>query len=166
MKKTFMLFCIGMMISLNSWAESSQAEDTAPPVITLEFSNELLQDVLKKISEQSGYEIVLAHTLPVKPVSGKLKNIPLDQALKRVFREVNYSAVWDDNNKKIFVSLYGSIAGPDQSLAGNQASSPPMETAEQNAPVSIPGEHPATVELPVVSGHGVQFIQTTQTANP
>jgi hypothetical protein len=76
------------------------------PVVSLSAKEEPLRKVLDKISRASGYEITLNGESGDLLVSITFKNAALGEALKRVLRDLNYTAIWDEENKKISLTIY------------------------------------------------------------
>ena len=76
------------------------------PVFSLNAKEEPLRKVLDKISRASGYEITLNRESGDLLVSVTFKNAALGEALKRVLRDLNYTAIWDEEDKKISLTIY------------------------------------------------------------
>ncbi len=76
------------------------------PVVSLSAKEEPLRKVLNKISKASGYEITLNGESGDLLVSVTFKNAALGEALKRVLRDLNYTAIWDEEDKKISLTIY------------------------------------------------------------
>jgi hypothetical protein len=76
------------------------------PVVSLSAKEEPLRKVLDKISIASGYEIILNGESGDLSVSVTFKNAALGEALKRVLRDLNYVAVWDQGDKSISLTVY------------------------------------------------------------
>ncbi len=76
------------------------------PVFSLSAQEEPLRKVLEKISGASGYEIILDGDSGELPVSVTLKNVTLGEALKKVLADLNYVAIWEEEDKKISLTMY------------------------------------------------------------
>ena len=103
----FLLILAGGIIStglaITSFGSQKEGE---LPVVSLSAKEEPLRKVLDKISRASGYEITLNGESGDLPVSVTFKNAALGEALKRVLRDLNYVAVWDQGDKKISLTIY------------------------------------------------------------
>ena len=103
----FLLILGGVIISTGLAITSFGSEKEGElPVVSLSAKEEPLRKVLDKISIASGYEITLNGESGDLPVSVTFKNAALDEALKRVLRELNYTAIWDEGDKKISLTIY------------------------------------------------------------
>ena len=103
----FFLILVGGIIStglaITSFGSQKEGE---LPVVSLSAKEEPLRKVLDKISRASGYEITLNGESGDLPISVTFKNAALGEALKRVLRDLNYTAIWDKRDKKISLTIY------------------------------------------------------------
>lgn len=75
--------------------------------ISLDVQNETLGKTLKTVSEISGYTIELQQMWHEVPVTVRLVNLPLEQAIVRILdNRINYAITWDHKINNI--SIYGS----------------------------------------------------------
>jgi len=76
------------------------------PYITLNVKNKPLGDVLKKISEDTGYKFKLNDQWSGYSVYASLENMPLHQVLKRILSRLNYAIIYE-SDKSINIVIYG-----------------------------------------------------------
>ncbi len=148
------------------------------PVFSIDVKDKALSEVLEDISDASGYSIILNGENDDLPVSLKLRNVGLEETLKRVLRDVNYTVVWDDSSRKVFLSVYGK----QETTVRTRAMVPGYSGNTGNAkqPIKPPGMFPRTVPGPngqpirhtiqrgarptaTISGRNTRFAQTTST---
>ena len=94
---------VSTCLAITSFGSQQEGE---LPVISLSAKEEPLRKVLDKISIASGYEITLNGESGDLSVSVTFKNAALGEALKRVLRDLNYVAIWDEGDKKISLTIY------------------------------------------------------------
>ncbi len=146
-------------------------------LISLDVKDEKITQVLEKISKASGYHIIFSGKGEDMPVSLQLKDTGLEEMLRRVLRNLNYTAVWDNAGKKILLSVYG-VKGNFGGLP--EISSQPQEQLHEFWKNTIgdrpeqsengPEEHEITIYRPEepyvsISGTDTPFIQATDTVN-
>jgi hypothetical protein len=88
-------------------------------VFSIRANNETLIKILKKISNASGYVIVVNTELDNSPVSIQLSNVTVDEAIKRILQKYNYLALWDENKKRLELYVFDSKT-PPVSMSGKQ----------------------------------------------
>ncbi len=112
----FLITLVGGIISTTLAITSfGSQKDAEVPVFSLNAKEEPLRNVLDKISKASGYEITLNEESGDQPVSVTLKNVTLDEALKRVLQDLNYIAIWNEEDKKISLTIY-DLGGPKKNI--------------------------------------------------
>ncbi|HHC25607.1 MAG TPA: hypothetical protein ENK58_09425 [Desulfobacterales bacterium] len=171
MKWICVLICVGVAILTDAGISSyGSGTDSAAPVFSLDVRDESLENVLEKISGASGYRIVLRGEGGDVPVTVKLKDVSLEEMLRRVLRKLNHTLIWDDAEKKVSLSLYAST--------GKSSRGTPMER-DRTMPVRIfPGHQQkdrsdfgrnvsGREEYPDVSitGEDTHFVQGTDTTD-
>ena len=103
----FLLILVGGIISTGLAITSFGFEKEGElPVVSLNAKEEPLRKVLDQIARASGYEITLKGESGDLPISVTFKNAALAEALKRVLRDFNYTAIWDKRDKKILLTIY------------------------------------------------------------
>ena len=112
----FLLILAGGIIStglaITSFGSQKEGE---LPVFSLSAKEEPLRKVLDKISIASGYAITLNGASGDLLVSVTFKNATLGEAIERVLADLNYVAVWDEEDKKISLTTY-SLGGPKKNI--------------------------------------------------
>jgi hypothetical protein len=132
----FLLF-IGNDIAVNP---VSATDSVTYPVIKLTVNNQPLGEVLGAITAETGYEFNINEQWESHPVSATIDNLPLEQGLKRLLRNLNHTIIWD-SNQIITIMVYGntdstshhsriSHAAPPRSIPAV----PPAETEDFDEP--------------------------------
>lgn len=178
-KKYIILWLSAVMFTASAAGTFGSA--TGDLLISLDVKNEKITRVLEKISKASGYNIILSTEEDDMAVSLQLKDVSLEEMLRRVLRNLNYTAVWDNAGKKILLSVYGakgkSVGRPDSGIQTGTSqerilpdisSRPEVEPPEfwKNTIGDIPGQSENRPEPEVsISGTDTPFVQTTDTVN-
>ncbi|UCF90645.1 MAG: hypothetical protein JSW39_20475 [Desulfobacterales bacterium] len=94
---------------LDEIAQPSSGADTPAeePRISLDVKDESLRRVLDRIGNHSGYRILFDDEWENFPITLKLNNETLEDALSRVMGSLNHAVVWNEVEKKISVIIYG-----------------------------------------------------------
>lgn len=95
------LFYSGEALSIDDKLVSDNAK------ITFSVKNKKLEEVIKDISRQTGYNVKIREKWQTLPVSGVFSNITIEDFFRRIFREENISIISDDKNKIIIVRAFG-----------------------------------------------------------
>jgi hypothetical protein len=77
------------------------------PLVSLKAKDESLKDIIEKISKVCGYQFIIAEDLSYIPITIQLNNVSLEGSLRRLLRDLNYTIVWDETQKRISISIYG-----------------------------------------------------------
>ena len=85
--------------------------------LSIRVSNEPLREVLKKISEASGYEIRFNTEFADEKISIQLDNVNLNETLARVLKAYNHMSLWDDANHIVTLLIFKDN-GPPVTLSG------------------------------------------------
>ena len=163
------------LIAVMNWPAEFFGKAVVPqrPVFSLNVKDKELSQVLEDVSAASGYTIVFNGDDDLK-ISLTLRDSSLEQTLKRVLRDINYTAVWDDTHKKVFISVFGQKKSRGMGRAGM---SPGMSKKMARTHTNPPGMFPRKVPLPGkpavsrqpqipgvgISGRNTRFVQTTST---
>ncbi len=167
------------LIAVMSWPAEFFGKAVVPqrPVFSLNVKDQELSQVLEDVSAASGYTIVFNGDDDLK-ISLTLRDSSLEQTLKRVLRDINYTAVWDDTHKKVFISVFGQKKSRGMGRAGMPPGmSPGMSKKVAGMHTNPPGMFPRKVPLPGkpvragqrqipgvgISGRNTRFVQTTST---
>jgi len=127
-----------------------------PRLITLSVIDETLGKTLKRISKISGYTIDLQPKWYDLPVTVHLLNVPLEQAILKILRNrVNHAIIWNDKAKTISIIL-SEISQKKRDPVENKASGDHGDLGDPG------GLGKFLKQLP---GHGIKFIQASQTAD-
>ena len=86
-----------------SRAESNAERTSLGATISMDVKNKSLRSVLKEISKQSGYQIVVSDNLLEIPITGKFQGTSLPVLLGRILKGTNVFILEDDRQKTITV---------------------------------------------------------------
>jgi hypothetical protein len=117
------LICLGTVALTGPALTSSAGEATdaeGGPVISLDVKEKPLDKVLEIVSEASGYEIILEGAWEDLTVSVKLEKASLEETLRRALRNVNHTAVWDEEEKRISLFVFAEGGEPDRKQVRKQ----------------------------------------------
>jgi hypothetical protein len=84
----------------------SATDSVADPIIKLSVNNQPLGEVLDAITAETGYEFSINEQWESHPVSATTENLPLEQGLKRLLRNLNHTIIWD-SDRIITIMVYG-----------------------------------------------------------
>ena len=88
-------------------------------VVSLQAQDEKLINILEKISNSSGYIIVVNTELGDSQISIQLRNVSVQEAVKRVLQNYNHIAIWDEEKKKLVLHIFDDKGLP-VSISGKQ----------------------------------------------
>ena len=109
-----LLMC--MLSIVNVPGSSAADSDAKRESVTIDVVDEPLNQVLARISEASGYEIVFDEEWGNEPVSLTFKDEPLEKALNRVLANLNHAVVWYEEERRIKIFISGKSNPPEQSI--------------------------------------------------
>ncbi len=95
-------------------------KDPNNSIVSIDAKNEPLRKVIGKVSMASGYTIVIKTEIKEienAPVSIQLSNVTLNEAIRRILRKYNYSAIWEDTENRLILYIL-SDKGPSVSMSG------------------------------------------------
>jgi type II secretory pathway component GspD/PulD (secretin) len=103
MKRIVFLFCGIMIIGLvfNKYVDSEQPPQEEP-VISLDFKDASLKDILKVFSIQSGLNFIASEDVQDKKITLYLEKVPLKEAMDKLFKANNLEYKLD-KEAKIFI---------------------------------------------------------------
>jgi hypothetical protein len=78
------------------------------PAFSLDVRGAPLGEVLKKISDDTGYQITVDSEWAGWPVSGSFKNLPVNLGLRRILSNLNHSIVFNDADHRIAIVIKAS----------------------------------------------------------
>ena len=103
----FPLLCLVSMIptilSPNPCLGSESGEELA--TFSLEADQQALGEVLQQISEATGYEITIDSEYAKLPITVSLKNVSVEEGLRRILGKLSRYMVIDEAEKKISVRI-------------------------------------------------------------
>ena len=134
----FFLVSLGGMIptvlSPNLCLGSESGEGSA--VFSLDADQKPLGEVLQQISEATGYEITIDSEYAKLPITVSLKNVSVEEGLRRILGKLSRYMVIDEAEKKISVRIVD--AGVKKTTAiGSQEKSNPLD--QEVIPPQEPG---------------------------
>ena len=120
------------------WGANDNSEKA---LISYTFKNKPLKDVLKKISEATGYKVTVNKEWAELPVTANLKNLSIDESLKEVLRNSNNVVITNEKEKYISIIIYNA----DQPLKGEEGVNGHIEKSINPSdveviPPEVPGE--------------------------
>lgn len=137
-------FCFILTVLVTNFCPDS-GRSTEQNLISLDVQNGTLGKTLKTVSKISGYTIELQQMWNEVPVTVRLVNLPLEQAILKILdNRINYAITWNYNKKNI--SIFGS-------------------------PLSLEKGQPGKVENRIInehkeiSGQGIKFEQASPTTD-
>lgn len=114
----FLPFAIFVPTSLSSNCDYEKS------TITLEAKNRPIGNVLRDIEKQTNYSIEVQHKDVLSyNTSIAFSKTPLDQTLKRLFKNTNYSIICDDENQLLTLVLFGGSSQTNNRESGTSAAS-------------------------------------------
>jgi len=134
--------CTHVHTTHNAMGQASAEE----PYLSLNVKNKPLGDVLKKISEDTGYKFKLNKQWSGYPVYAALGNMPLSQVLKRILVRLNHTIIYE-SDKSINIVIYGEIDSRKTNRNPIQSFSPQIQKYPQ-APAASPELPPEKANEP------------------
>lgn len=114
MKKTFLIFvfifsivCVFFIPHLN--AQSQEPSPGSEPVISMDFQDVNIKDMLKMLSIQSGLNFIASGQVADRKVTLYLDKVPLSQAMDKIFSANNLSYELDSKANIFVVKDLGDI---------------------------------------------------------
>ena len=136
----FLVFLWGT-ISINLYPMHcwSANKELKPVVFSLNVKDEPLSEALKKISKATGYRITVSENWASLPVTAQLKNLTVEEGLKRLLKGLNRSLVIQDTEKRILIQILNrsSDIQPLTQLALDQENNEPAPLQTKIDPQDI-----------------------------
>jgi hypothetical protein len=101
------LFCFAGMSPSSLIPSSCWGADST---FSLDVKDEPLNKILEKIAEDMGYEITANRKLADVSVTTRLKNVTVEEAVKRLLKNFSYALVTEDLEKRISIMIYDASA--------------------------------------------------------
>ncbi len=115
MKKTFLIFvfifsivCIFFIPHLNA-AVAQDPPAGSEPIISMDFQDVSIKDVLKMLSMQSGMNFIASEAVADRKVTLYLDKVPLSQAMDKIFSANNLSYELDSKANIFIVKDWGKM---------------------------------------------------------
>lgn len=164
----FQFFTFGVLILCLGMQTSALPGDDW---INLTYEDEALTDVMEKVSEASGFTIVVNGQGRGTRVSGTIENLPLEEAVRLILNRFSSTVVWDEKNKTIMISVYDSSlakgSGDPVPIAGGNPGPPQSDNHSfQPADTRDAWTQPTDRRGSEISGQARRFIQGTRTTEP
>ena len=102
------------------------------PLISLKADNQPLGKVLSTITRETGYQFNLSQEWHDFPVSAAIDDLPLEQGLNRLLRNLNHTVVWEDG-QTVTIMVYGKVK-PGKAGSSISFASPPRPVPPEPEP--------------------------------
>jgi hypothetical protein len=117
--KVFFMLLAGLLATLLSGQPVLQnAMGAEHRLLSIDTQGELLGEVLKKISKDTGYRISIDSGWAGLPVSASFKNLPVEQGLRRILAKLNHAIVFNDAERRISIVVKSSSSDEEISAEG------------------------------------------------
>lgn len=146
----FFLMLFSMLSIIPANGGESNIDDK---VVSLTVKDEPLGEVLKKISMANGCEFILDNEWQNQPVTADLEKVSLNQALKRILRDLNHVIIYE-SDQKIRIVIYG------KAVSGGASSFPSSGDVS-----SVPLKDESTVETPEPELPASQDVEKEETSS-
>ncbi|MDD5129334.1 MAG: secretin N-terminal domain-containing protein [Candidatus Omnitrophica bacterium] len=114
MKKAFLIFvfifsilCVFFIPHLN--AQTQESSPGAEPIISIDFQDVSIKDVLKMLSMQSGMNFIASEAVADRKLTLYLDKVPLSQAMDKIFSANNLSYEMDTKANIFIVKDWGKM---------------------------------------------------------
>jgi type II secretory pathway component GspD/PulD (secretin) len=154
---TIILFLAIFFLMLPIASSAGNKTNAGDELISLTVKDELLGDVLKKISMATGYEISLDNKWQSHLVTATLEKVSLYKGLKRILRNLNNVIIYD-SDKKIQIIIYdktaaeGVSSAPSTDKSFNRTPEPRLPASQVLEKEDSAGTEEKPSDNPVVSG--------------
>jgi len=118
------------------------ADSKDEPRISLKAQNQPLGDVLKKISQDTGYKFKINGQWSRHPVNASIDNMPIIQGLKLILRGLNHAIIYESDNR-VKILVYGKAESRQTDSSPTQSFTPQIQNYQQEPP---PPTGPSTEE--------------------
>jgi len=103
------------------------------PMINLTVENQPLGDVLGEITRETGYRFNLSKEWHDFPVSAAIDDLPLEQGLNRLLRNLNHTVVWEAD-QTVSIMVYGKVKPGGNDGSAVSFASPPHPVPPEAEP--------------------------------
>jgi len=122
------------------------------PMINLTVENQPLGDVLGEITRETGYRFNLSQEWLDFPVSAAIDDLPLEQGLNRLLRNLNHTVVWEAD-QTVSIMVYGKVKPGSNDGSAVSFASPPRPVPPEPEP------EPEIEEAPEAESEGSDMEQ-------
>jgi hypothetical protein len=106
------LFCLVYFCGLIFSSPAAGDNSVADEIISLDVTNQSLDEVLEQISTVTGYQFTFDESWADYPITASFENEPLFRGLKRIFRNISTAIIYGtDRTIKIIIYDQGPPAG-------------------------------------------------------
>jgi hypothetical protein len=74
-------------------------------LFSVNLKEEPLGEVLKKISNDTGFKITIDPVWTGVPISASFNSLPIDQGLRRILSKLNHSLIFNESEHRIFIDI-------------------------------------------------------------
>jgi hypothetical protein len=138
----FSLSLMCLRIGIIQHAIGSELQDE--PHISLEVDNQRLGDVLKIISQDTGFKFKLNDQWSTYPVNASVENMPLNRGLNLILKGLNHAIIYE-SDKSIKIMVYGKVDSRKTDLSPIQPFSSQIQDYQQE-PVPSPESSPEVTD--------------------
>jgi hypothetical protein len=138
-----LIFILSLLcLHINIVHQAIGAEFQDDPHISLKVKNQPLGDVLRKITQKTGFKFKLRDKWRIYPVNASIENMPLHRGLKIILQGLNHAIIYE-SDKSIKIMIYGEVDSRKAESSSIEAFSPQIHDNQQEAapsPESSPEE--------------------------
>jgi hypothetical protein len=138
----FILSLLCLRINIIQLAIGAESQDD--PHISLKVKNQPLGNVLKKITQDTGFKFRLNAQWSVYPVNASIENMPLHRGLKLILQGLNHAIIYE-SDKSIKIVVYGKVDSRKTDSYPNQPFSSQIQDNQQE-PAPSPESSPEEAE--------------------
>ena len=114
MKKLFLIIAATVFLTVVFFIQHLNAQGEPPPTgaepaISMDFKDANLKDILKAFSIQSGLNFIASEAVQERKVTLYLDNVPLTQAMDKIFSANNLSYELDKDANIFVVKEWGKM---------------------------------------------------------
>ncbi|MCW8804231.1 MAG: hypothetical protein OQK57_07530, partial [Ignavibacteriaceae bacterium] len=103
------IFILSLMcLHINIIQQAIGSESQNEPHISLRVKNKLLGEVLKKITQETGFKFKLNDQWNTYPVNASVENMPLNRGLNLILQGLNHAIIYE-SDKSIKILVYGKV---------------------------------------------------------
>jgi len=132
-----LIFILSLLcLRINIVHQAIGAESQDEPHISLKVKNQPLGDVLRKITQKTGFEFKLRDKWRIYPVNASIENMPLHRGLKIILQGLNHAIIYE-SDKSIKIMIYGEVDSRKADSSPIEPFSPQIHDNQQEAAPSL-----------------------------